>query len=155
MQRSTIVRHAAGHLLAVVFSSGFFAVLTLVLYFAWVFPPAVSGYDLGGPLLWVIFPAMGGGVGAVASIIAFLPLSLLAERLGFHRWLQAVGSLAALLVVLAVLAWVRRGASTAEPPWTDLPILISSMFLYAVGGFFVYLCCLALRRRLFPVEPAT
>ena len=137
MHKSSILRRAAGHLLAVLFSSGFFAVLTLVLYFAWVYPPAVSGYDLGGPLLWVIFPAMGSGVGTVASLIAFLPLSLLAERLVFHRWLLAAGYFAAILVVLAVCAWVRRGASTEEPPWTDLPVLISSVLLYAVGGFFV------------------
>jgi len=150
MANSTTKRRVVRHILSIICSTGFLAAMPFTLYCAWVIPPAVSAADLGGPLNFVIIPLMGGIVGAVISVVGFLPLSLLAERFSFPRWLQAVGASAALLTLILISVWIYGGAPNAAPPWAGWLVLGTSICLYAVGGFFAYLCCLAVCRRVFP-----
>lgn len=144
------IRKVSQHTLAVLASVAFFALVPLALYGSWVIPRAVSAADLGGPLNFIIIPLGGALLGLAVSVVAFLPLSLLAGRFGFRRCLRTVAFISFLLtafVVVAAVCFSRTGGQ--ETNW--LPALVcSALALYLVGGFFVYLCCVAVFRRMFP-----
>jgi hypothetical protein len=130
---------AVPHIAAGLCVSGFFAALTLILYFALVLPSAVSAHDLGGPLLLMIVPVIGGSAGICVSTFAFFPLSLLAMKRGFRVWLLMSGLLAAPLTPIVLTTLVYRTNSTAEPSRADSAALASSICFYGVAGFFIYL----------------
>ena len=146
----TTIRKVSRHVFAVLACVAFFGLVPLVLYGSWVIPRAVSAANLGGPLNFVIIPLAGALVGVVISVVVCLPVSLLAERFSFRRWWRIVAlltfSLTAIVVVALVCFSRASGQSTA---W--LPVLVcTSLALYLVSGFFVYLCCVAVCRRMFP-----
>ena len=148
--RVTTIRKVSRHVFAVLACVAFFGLVPLVLYGSWVIPRAVSAANLGGPLNFVIIPLAGALVGVVISVVVCLPVSLLAERFSFRRWWRIVAlltfSLTAIVVVALVCFSRASGQSTA---W--LPVLVcTSLALYLVSGFFVYLCCVAVCRRMFP-----
>lgn len=138
------------HILATLMSSAFFGIVPLVLYGSWVIPRAVTGADLGGPLNFVIIPVAGALLGLVTSTLFFLPLGLLAERFRFRRWLCTVTFLALSLTAAVVIAAFCLGRSSERPsPWPGI-LVFTSLALYPVGGFFLYLSFLAVGRRFFP-----
>jgi len=144
------IRKVSRHLFAALASVAFFAVVPLVVYGSWVIPRAVSAADLGGPLNFVIIPIAGGLLGAALSVVVFLPLSLVAERFSFRRCWRIVTLLTLSLTAIAVVAAVCFGRAAGKPtPWL-LVLVCTSFVLYIVGGFFVYLCCVAVCRRMFP-----
>jgi hypothetical protein len=136
------------HVLAVLASVAFFALVPLVVYGSLVIPRAVSAADLGGPLNFVIIPLGGALLGLAISVVAFLPLSLLAERFGFCRWWRTVAFIAFLLATIVVVAAVFLShAGGQKTNW--LPALVcSSLALYLVGGFLIYLCCVGVFHRI-------
>ena len=138
------------HLFAILACAVFLGLLPLVLYCSLVIPRAVSAADLGGPLNFVIIPIAGTLFGAVISVVIFLPLSLLAERFGFRRWLRIVTLLTFALTGIVVVASLCFSRADGQPaPY--LPILLcASLTLYIISGFFVYLSCIAIYRRMFP-----
>ena len=139
------------HILASICSAGFLAFLPLALYCAWVIPAAVSAADLGGPLNFIIIPLLGGLVGIALSIVVYFPLSLLAVRFNFTRWFRLVGILTALLTLIVLSALIWGGISNAQHHcWPASLVIGSIMCLYAVGGFFVYLSCHAVFRKMSP-----
>jgi hypothetical protein len=140
------LRKVSRHVISALACIAFFAVAPLVLYGTWAF----SAADIGGPLNFVIIPLAGALIGLTVSVVIFLPLSLLAERFTFRRWWRIVALLTFALttiVVVATICFSRAGGQAT--PW--LPVLVcTSLVLYLVGGFFVYLCCVAVCRRMFP-----
>ena len=146
----TAIRKASRHVFAVLACITFFALVPLALYGMWVIPRAVSAADLGGPLNFIIIPLAGALLGLAISVVVFLPLSLLAEYYSFRRWLRIVALLTFSLTAIVVVASVCFSREGGQPtPW--LPVLVCvSLALYLVGGFFVYLCCVAVCRKMFP-----
>jgi len=102
--------------------------------------------DLGGPLNFILIPAVSAVVGFVISLLIFLPLSLIAENSNFQRWCRIVGFVLSALVAIVVLAWVDFG--TAQLKMRTF-LLVGMVLVYVVSGFFVYLCGLAIGSRLF------
>jgi hypothetical protein len=137
-------------LFAVLACVAFFGLVPLALYGSWVIPRAVSAADLGGPLNFVIIPLAGALLGLAISAVVFLPLSLLAERFSFRRWWCTVVLLTFSLVAIVVVASVCFSRAGGQPTrW--LPVLVcTGLAFYLVGGFLVYLCCIAVCRRVFP-----
>lgn len=83
-------------------------------------------------------------------MLVFLPLGLLAECYRFRRWLYAVTFLALSLTATVVIAAFCLGRSSERPsPWPGI-LVCTSLALYPVGGFFLYLSFLAVGRRFFP-----
>lgn len=138
------------HILAIICSAGFRAFLPLALYCVWVIPAAVSAADLGGPLNFIIIPVLGGLVGVALSIVVYFPLSLLVVRFNFSRWFRVVGILTALLTLIVLSALIWGGISNSQHHWPAWLVIGSIMCLYAVGGFFVYLSCHAVFRKMSP-----
>jgi hypothetical protein len=103
--------------------------------------------DLGGPLNLVIIPITSAIVGLGVSLVVFMPISLLAEYSSLQRWRQTVGGLLVALTAIGVLAWIFVGTIK---PQNRVFLAVGSVCLYFVGGFFVYLCCLAVCRRIWP-----
>jgi len=131
------------HILALLCSSGFLAVVPFALYVGLI----VWANDLGGPLNLVIIQAASAIIGFGVGVVGFLPLSLLAERLNFGRWVQMVGALSAVLTMVVVSAWIVALTVKPKNHWL-IPFSVgASLVLYIVGGFFVYLCCLAVCRK--------
>ena len=127
-------------------STGFLTVVPAALYAALI---AWSG-DFGGPLNLVIIPAASAIIGLGVSLVAFLPVSLLVEQLSFRRSLWTSGGISAVLTAVVVLAWIEVIAVKASSHRLVLFSLGASLCLYLVGGLFVYLCSLAIGRRVFP-----
>ena len=144
------LRKVSRHVFAVLTSIAFFALVPLVLYGSWVIPQAVSAADLGGPLNFVIIPLSGALLGLAIAVVIFLPLSLLAERYSFRRWWRILAFFIFTLTAVVAIAAVCFSRAGGQPtPW--LPVLVcTALSLYLVGGFFVYLCCVAVCRRMFP-----
>lgn len=146
MQSSTIKRRVVRHILALVSSTVFLAVVPVILYGALI----VWSGDLGGPLNLVIIPVASALIGFAISLVAFLPLSLLSERFDFRRWLRVSGFSTCALAAVVAPGWIYIGITKTESRWVGLVSAGGSFCLYLVGGFFVYLCCLAVCRRVFP-----
>lgn len=144
------IRNVSRHVIAVLACVAFFGLLPLVLYGSWVIPRAVSAADLGGPLNFVIIPLAGALLGLGISVVVFLPLNLLAERFNFRVWWRTVALLTFALTAIFVVAAVCLSRSGGQATrW--LPVLVcTGLALYIVGGFFVYLCCVAICRKMFP-----
>jgi hypothetical protein len=104
--------------------------------------------DLGGPLNLVIIPVMSAIIGLGISLVAFLPLSLLAERFGFRRWLQTVGGLSAALAGVVVLAWIFIVSMKLQNHWLRTFLVVGGLCIYLTGGLFVYMCCLAICKKM-------
>jgi hypothetical protein len=138
------------HVFAVLVCVLFFALVPLVLYGSWAFSRAVSAADLGGPLNFVIIPLAGALLGLAVSVVVFLPLSLLAERFSFRRWWQVVASLTGALIPGVILGAIFVGPADAPVTGWFVVLLSASVGLFIVGGFFVYLSCIGICRRLFP-----
>jgi hypothetical protein len=100
--------------------------------------------DLGGPLNLVFIPAMSAVFGLVISLLIFLPLSLLAENSDFKRWRRITGFVLLALIAIVVLAWTFFGARELK---NRAYLFLGAMAAYVVGGFFVYLCGLAIGTR--------
>jgi hypothetical protein len=88
--------------------------------------------------------------GIAFSALTFLPLGLLAERFNFRRWFQAVAVLTGVLALVVIAAWFYAKVPKTESGWMGWVFLRSSMCLFFVGSFFVYLGCLGIWRRVFP-----
>jgi len=146
MQSSTTKRRVVRHILALVSSTAFLAVVPVILYGALI----VWSGDLGGPLNLVIIPVASAAIGFVISLVAFLPLSLLSERFDFGRWLRVAGFSAGALAAVVAPGWIYIGITRTESRWLGLVSAGGSFCLCLVVGFFVYLCCLAVCRRVFP-----
>ncbi len=107
--------------------------------------------DLGGPLNQVIIPVASASIGFTISVVAFLPLSLFAERCGFRRWLPlAAGVSVGALVAVVTPSWIFLGIAKTESQRLGLVSTVGGVGLYLVGGFFLYLCCLAICRTVLP-----
>lgn len=144
MTGATIAKGIVSHSLAVVGNAAFFTVLTGVLYIPWAYAMAVSAADLMGSILtFILIPVLGGITGAAIGILGYFPLGWWARCFHFRRWLLVAGILTALFSLAGCVSWMTWDSYTKEPPWQDWPILLSSMGVYVVGGFFVYLSCLA------------
>jgi hypothetical protein len=134
------------HILALLCSTGFLAVVPSALYAGLI----VWSNDLGGPLNLIIIPAVSAVIGFGVSLVVFLPLSLLAERAGCHRWLQILGGFSGVLTTVVVLAWTALIAVKPKNQSLLLFSVAASLSLYLFGGFLVYLCSLAVGRKVFP-----
>lgn len=146
MQSSATKRRVLRHILALVSSTALLAVVPVILYGALI----VWSGDIGGPLNLVIIPVASAIIGFTISLMVFLPLSLLSERFDFRQWLRVIGFANGALVAVVVLGWIYIGITKPESRWPGLVSAVGSLCLYLVGGFFVYLCCLAVCRRVFP-----
>ena len=143
MENTTHKRGLSRHILALFCSTGFLAAVPVALYGGLI----VWSGDLGGPLNLVIIPLTSAIIGFVISLAAFLPCSLLAERSGFPRCQHIVGRLSGVLTAVAVVGWIFVGTMNPQNHWLGLFLVVGSVCLYFVGGFFVYLSCLAVCRR--------
>ena len=146
MEQPTSTRWYGRHFLAVVCSTGFLTIVPMTLHGGLI----VWSGDLGGPLNLVIIPLMSAIIGFGISLVVFMPASSLAESSSFHRWRHIVGGLLAALTAVVVLAWIFIG--TVKPQ--NYVFLVGSVSFYFVGGFFVYLSCLAVCRRIWPPSPS-
>jgi hypothetical protein len=146
MQTSAAKRRVVRHILALVSSTVFLVVVPVALYGLLI----VWSGDLGGPLNLIIIPMASAIIGFAISLVVFLPLSLLSERFDFRRWLRVVGFSTGALVAVVAPGWIYIGITKVESRWLGLVSAGGSLCLYLVGGFFVYLCCLAICRRVFP-----
>ncbi len=90
-------------------------------------------------------------IGFGISLVVFMPISLLAESSSFQRWRHIVGGLLVALTAVVVLAWIFVGSIK---PQNRVFLVVGSLCLYFVGGFFVYLCCLTVCRRIWPPSPS-
>ena len=143
MENTTHKRGLSRHILALFCSTGFLAVVPVALYGGLI----VWSGDLGGALNLVIIPLTSAIIGFVISLVAFLPCSLLAERSSFRRSQRMVGRLLGVLTAVAVVGWIFVGTMKPQNHWLGLFLVVGSVCLYFGGGFFVYLCCLAVCRR--------
>ena len=137
--KNTFNRHA----LATVSSTGFFTLVPMTLYVALI----VWSNDLGGPLNLILIPMVSAAIGLAISLVAFVPLSLLAENSNLTVWLLIAGALSLGLTVAAILGWffVRSVSHQGR-----VFLLVGSATAYVVGGFFVYLSGLAVCSRIWP-----
>lgn len=131
------------HSFALVCSTAFLTIMPTGLYIvliAW-------SNDLGGPLNLIIIPTASAIIGLVISLVAFVPIGLLAESSSFQRWQQIVGGLFVAMTALVVL-----GLVFVQPikPQNRGFLAAGGFSLYFVGGLFVYLCGLAVCRRIWP-----
>jgi hypothetical protein len=145
MEHSTSRSKRIQHVLALLCSTGFLVVVPVALYAGLI----VWSGDLGGPLNLVIVPVASASIGVAISLAVFLPLSLLAERLGLRRWLQVVGGLSGVLAVVVALAWIFVAAIRPE---NRVFLVAVSVCLYFAAGFFVHLCCLVVCHRVWPTQ---
>jgi len=76
----------------------------------------------------IIIPATSAIIGLGISLVAFLPIGLLAESSSFQRWQQIVGGLFVALAALVILGWVFVK-----------PIKPQNRGFLAAGGFSLYL----------------
>jgi len=148
MKTAISKRRLGRHFLALVCSTGFLTIVPMVLYGGLI----VWSGDLGGPLNLVIIPIMSAAIGCGIGLIVFMPVSLLAESYSFQLWQQVVGVLSALLTGFVFLAWIFL---RSIKPQNHVFLVMGSVCLYFVGGFFVYLRCLAVCRRIWPPNPST
>jgi len=65
--------------------------------------------DLGGPLNLILIPLMSAAIGLAISLVAFVPLSLVAEKSNSQRWRLIVGGLLVGLAVAAISGWYFVG----------------------------------------------
>ena len=142
MQNTTSARRYSRHVFALVCSTGFLTIVPTALYGALI----VWSGDLGGPVNLVIIPVTGAIVGLGISLVVFMPISLLAESSSLQRWQRRVGGLLVALTSVGVLVWIFVGTIKPQNRW----FLAVGVCLYFVGGFFVYLCCLAVCRQIWP-----
>jgi len=105
----------------------------------------VRSGDLGGPLNLVLIPAISAVIGFVISLLIFFPLSLLAENSDFQRWWPTVGFVLSGLTAIVILTRVVFGATKLQ---NRAYLFVGMVVAYVVGGFFVYLCGLAIGARL-------
>lgn len=131
------------HILAVLISAAFLAVIPVVLYVALI----VWANNLGGPLNLIIVPFVSGVLGLLTSVIVFLPVSFVAERSNPKMWLQVVGGLSALLIVGTGLAWATLITAKVRTHASWMISIGLSFCLCLACGFIVYLGCLASARR--------
>ena len=135
----------ARHIVATVCSTSFLSLVPLALYVTLI----VWSNDLGGPLNLILIPMVSAAIGLVISLVAFVPLSLLAENSKLTVWLLIVGGLSLGLTVAAISGWffVRSVSHQGR-----VFLLVGSATAYVVGGFFVYLCSLAASSRIWPTS---
>jgi len=143
MENVASKRRLSRHFLAAACSTGFLTIVPIALYGVLI----VWSGDLGGPLNLVIVPVVSAIVGFVISLVVFVPVSLLAESSSLRRWQYVVAALLVALTGVVVVAWIFVRGSTQQ---YRLFLLWGSFCLYVVGGFFIYLCCLAVCRRIWP-----
>jgi hypothetical protein len=147
MDKTESRRRLYRHFLALLCSAGFLTIVPIALYGGLI----VWSGDLGGPLNLVIIPVVSATIGFLISLVVFVPLSLLAESSTLQRWQYMVGASLVALAGVVVLAWIRVGSIK---PQNRVLLVVGSVCLYFVGGFFVYLCCLAVCRRIWPPRPS-
>ncbi len=147
MENATSKRRLSRHFLALFCSTGFLTIVPIALYGGLI----VWSGDLGGPLNLAIIPVMSAIIGFGISLVVFMPISLLAESSSFQRWRHIVGRLLVALTAVVVLAWIFVGSIK---PQNRVFLVVGSLCLYFVGGFFVYLCCLTVCRRIWPPSPS-
>ena len=73
-----------------------------------------------------------------------MPVSLIAEKTNLKTWLRIVGVSLATLMVPVALAWASVGTMK---PQNRVYLVVGSVSVYVVAGFFVYLCSLAVSPR--------
>ena len=132
------------HILAVLISAAFLAVIPVVLYVSLI----IWANDLGGPLNLIVIPFVSGILGLFTSVIVFLPVSFVAERSNPKMWLQVVGGLSALLIVGAGVAWAMLITAKVRTHGSWMISIGISFCLCLACGFFVYLGCLVSARSL-------
>jgi hypothetical protein len=143
MEAATSKRGFIRHFLALSCTTAFLTIVPMVLYGGLI----VWSGDLGGPLNLIIIPIISALIGFGVSLIVFMPVSLVAESSSFRHWLTIVGGLLVALTAVVVLVWIF--VRTIKPE-NRVYVVVGSVCLYLVGGFFVYLCCLGVGRRLWP-----
>jgi hypothetical protein len=79
--------------------------------------------------------------GITIRLVLFVPVSLLAERTNLQSWRRNVGVLLVALTVPVALAGASVGTIS---PQNQVYLVVSSVGVYVIAGFFVYLCSLAL-----------
>jgi hypothetical protein len=138
---NTRLRWFSRHVFAMVCSGGLMTLIPTALYGGLI----VWSGDLGGPLNLVLIPAISAAIGFVISLLIFFPLSLLAENSDFQRWWRTVGFVLSGLTAIVILAWVVFGTTKLQ---NRAYLFVGMVVAYVVGGFFVYLCGLAIGTRL-------
>ena len=142
----TTAKHIGRHVVALFSSTCVLGIIPILAYAVLV----IWSGDLGGPLNLVIVPLLSGALGGAISVIAFFPLSLLAERFDFQRWLRFVGLSTVALTATAITGWIFTGVTKGTEGWAGSVSFLASLGLFLIGGFLVYLCSLAFFRRIFP-----
>ena len=138
---NTRLRWLYRHVFAMVCSAALMTLMPTALYGVLIF---WSG-DLGGPLNLILIPAMSAVMGFVISLLIFLPLGLLAENSTFQRWRRIVGLVLVVFAVVTILVWAAFGITSLR---IRAYLFVGMLAVYVVGGFFVYLCGLAIGGRL-------
>lgn len=134
------------HILAVFCSTGVLGIGPILAYAAVV----IWSGDMGGPLNLILVPILSAMLGFTISIVAFLPLGLLTERFNFHYWLRLMGRSTVILAAIVILGWAFVFVTEGLHGWSVSIAVAFSFCLFLIAGFFVYLCCLALCKKVFP-----
>jgi hypothetical protein len=141
MENTPFRRPFGSHIFAIVCGTAFFTIVPSALYGGLI----VWSGDLGGPLNLFLIPVMSAAAGFALSLVIFMPVSLLAEETSLKTWLRIVGVSLVALTVPVALAWASAGAIK---PQHRVYLVVGSVSVYVVAGFFVYLCSLALSPRI-------
>lgn len=126
-----------GHLVAIISGTAFFTIIPSALYVGLI----IWSNDLGGPMNLVLIPVLSGAAGFAVSVVIFMPVSVLAEKTNLRSWLRVVGVSFGALALAVVSAWVFVGTTK---PQNRVYLIAGTVAIFVVGGFFVYLCSLAL-----------
>lgn len=143
---STTAKRIGRHVAALFFSTCVLGAIPVMAYAAQV----IGSGDPGGPLNLILVPLLSVVLAGAVSVFVFLPLSLFAEQFGFQRWMRFTGISTVALTITCVIGWICAGATNGGKGWAGFISMLASMGLFLVGGFLVYLCCIAVCRKILP-----
>jgi hypothetical protein len=139
MKSAAFWQQFTAHVLALLGSAAYLAIWPAAAYAGLIL---WSG-DLGGPLNLVLIPLLSAGAGLFIGLFVYCPLSLLAQHFHFRKWLLATWLSTVALVLVAVPSWIYAALTKVENSSAGFITFVACLGLYAIGGFFIYLCSLA------------
>lgn len=128
------------------------AVLCSTLFLAGVPVTAYAGLivwsgDIGGPLNLIIIPLGSLILGGVVTLVVYLPLGLVSERLGVLAMLRLSAWTCVMLLMAAGGCWLIESVSGIVSRWFVIIFGMTLLLAFSLFGFISYLCCLAYCRK--------